>query len=180
MRLAGSLFVIPSDALAPELVFDYHERTTLISYRWFFGLFGALAMGFVLGFVFLRQDKSHPLGQYDPAAYANFGAIAAAIVAVFVAILASSMATHRYIKVLSASFAGSDARAAAQTFREIAQVLTNPSLLAIMASGLISGVAGGISSTLGDFMNYNFWGLTPADTRRSWGSSACQGHAGRR
>jgi Na+/melibiose symporter-like transporter len=52
----------------------------------------------------------------------------------------------------------------AQMFKEIGQVLTNRSLLAIMASGLVSGVAGGISSMLSSFMSYQFWGLTPQVT----------------
>jgi Na+/melibiose symporter-like transporter len=157
VRLAGGLFVIPSDALAPELAPDYHARTGLISWRWFFGLFGALAMGFVLRFVYLRRNAAHPLGQYDPAAYADFGVTAAVVV--FVCIVVSSAATHRYIRGLAVPPARR--QTAAQTFREIARVLTNPSLLAIMVAGLVSGLAAGISSTLADFMSYYFWGLTP-------------------
>ncbi|MGH6971849.1 MAG: MFS transporter, partial [Caulobacteraceae bacterium] len=36
LRLCTGLYIIPSDALAPELAPDYHERTGLIGYRWFF------------------------------------------------------------------------------------------------------------------------------------------------
>jgi Na+/melibiose symporter-like transporter len=160
VRLAGGFYTIPSDALAPELAPHYHQRTGLIAWRWFFGLAGAVVIGFIQRFVYLRQDKSHPLGQYDPAAYASFGVMAGIVV--FVAIIVSSLATHRYIPVLNAPPVRR--QSPAQTFREIGQVLVNPSLLAIMASGLVSGVAGGISSMLGDFMAYNFWGLTPQVT----------------
>jgi Na+/melibiose symporter-like transporter len=157
VRVAGGLYQIPSDALAPELAPDYHERTGLISWRWGFGLFGALVVGIVLNAVFLRKDASHPLGQYDPAAYANFG-IMAAVVAL-VSILISAMATHRYIPLLKQP--PKRRQSAGQSFREIVTILANPSLIAVMASGLVSGVAGGISSTLGGFMSYYFWDLTP-------------------
>jgi Na+/melibiose symporter-like transporter len=157
VRLAGGLYQIPSDALAPELAPDYHERTGLISWRWGFGLFGALAVGITLNAVFLRKDASHPLGQYDPAAYANFGVLAAVVV--FVSILVSAMSTHRYIPLLKQ--APRRQQSAGQSLGEIIKILSNPSLLAIMASGLVSGVASGISSTLTSFMSYYFWGLTP-------------------
>ena len=157
LRLSGGLYTIPSDALTPELAPDYHERTTLISYRWFFGLVSFAVMGFLLGFVFLRQDKSHPLGQYDPAAYTAFG-ITAAIVAVS-SILISAISTHRYIPRLS--IPPVRRQTFGQAMSEILQILSNRSLLAVVVSGVISGVAGGISGALTNFMSYFFWGLTP-------------------
>jgi Na+/melibiose symporter-like transporter len=157
VRLAGGLYQIPSDALAPELAPDYHERTSLISWRWFFGIAGSVGLAVIAGTVYLRKDASHPLGQYDPAAYASFG-VMAAIVA-FVAILVSTAATQRYIPRLARPAARR--QTAGQALREIVSILSNPSLIAIMVSGLISGVAGGISDSIGPFMNYYFWGLTP-------------------
>jgi GPH family glycoside/pentoside/hexuronide:cation symporter len=157
LRLAGGLYQIPSDALAPELAPDYHERTSLISWRWFFGLFGLVVISVLLNGVFLRKDASHPLGQNDPAGYANFGITAAIIV--FISIVVSAAATQRYIPYLKP--APVRHQTAGQSMREIWQVLTNPSLLAVMGSGLVSGVASGISMSLTAFMNFYFWGLTP-------------------
>ena len=157
LRLCSGLYQIPSDALAPELAPDYHERTGLISWRWFFGLFSALVMGVLLNAVYLRKDASHPLGQNDPAAYANFGVMAAIVV--FIAIIASSLSTHRYIRFLRP--APVRQQTAGQSIREIIQVLSNPSLVAVMVSGLVSGVAAGIAASLTSFMSYYFWGLTP-------------------
>jgi GPH family glycoside/pentoside/hexuronide:cation symporter len=157
VRLAGGFYQIPSDALAPELAPDYHERTGLISWRWFFGLFGTLVVTVVLNAVFLRRDASHPLGQNDPVAYANFGVMAAVIV--FVSILASALATHRYIPFLKAP--PQRRQSARQSLREIFAILSNRSLIAVMVSGLFSGVALGIWSSLMGFMNYYFWDLTP-------------------
>ena len=157
LRLAGGVYQIPSDSLAPELAPDYHERTTLISWRWFFGLVGSVVLTVLLQGVFLRRDAAHPLGQNNAAGYAAFG-VAAAVIGV-TCILVSALATHRYIPQLQRP--PQRRQSARETAREIFQVLSNPSLLAIMASGLVSGVAGGIASSLQSFMSYDFWGLTP-------------------
>jgi glycoside/pentoside/hexuronide:cation symporter, GPH family len=157
LRVSGSVFQIPNDALAPELAPDYHERTGLLSYRWFFGIFGLLVVTFVLNAVYLRKDAAHPLGQNDPAAYANFGLLAAAIC--FVSIVASAMATQRFIPFLKAP--EMRRQPMAETAREIFAILTNRSLLAVMGSGLLSGVAMGVTNSLQSFMNFYFWGLTP-------------------
>jgi Na+/melibiose symporter-like transporter len=157
LRVAGSLYQIPSDSLAPELAPDYHERTTLISWRWFFGLVGAVLLSVLLQGVFLRRDAANPLGQNNPAGYANFG-IVAAVIGVS-CILISALATQRYVPQLNTP--PKRRQSLGETTREIVSVLSNPSLLAIMASGLVSGVAGGVSSSLQSFMSYDFWGLTP-------------------
>jgi Na+/melibiose symporter-like transporter len=157
LRLCSGLYQIPSDALIPELAPGYHERTTLISWRWFFGVAGAAGMGLALGLVYLRKDASHPLGQYDPAAYGHFG-VAAAVV-VFVAIVGSSLATQRAIPLLSKAPLRRQPLGA--MLAEVAAILTNPALLSIMAALLISGVASGLSSSISGFMSYYFWGLTP-------------------
>jgi GPH family glycoside/pentoside/hexuronide:cation symporter len=157
LRVCGGLYQIPSDALAPELAPDYHERTGLIAWRWFFGLFGLVVITVLLNGFFLRRTPDHPLGQNDPAGYANFG-VAAAII-VFVSIVVSAAATQRYIPYLKP--APVRRQTAGQSMREIWQVLSNPSLIAVMGSGLVGGIASGINMSLTGFMNYYFWGLTP-------------------
>jgi glycoside/pentoside/hexuronide:cation symporter, GPH family len=157
LRLAGGIYQIPSDALAPELAPDYHERTRLISWRWFFALFGLVLLTGLLNGLFLRKDASHPLGQNDPTGYANFGITAAIIV--FISIIVSAAATQRYIPSLKP--APERSQTTGQSMREILQILTNRSLLALLASGLVGGVASGISASLTAFMSFYFWGLTP-------------------
>ena len=62
VRIAASLYVIPSDALLPELTTDYDERTTLTSYRWFFGILGGSGVSYLLNAVFLRTSPTNSLG----------------------------------------------------------------------------------------------------------------------
>jgi Na+/melibiose symporter-like transporter len=157
LRVAGGFYQIPSDALAPELAPDYHERTTLLSWRWGFGLVGVVLLSVLLNGVFLRRDAANPLGQNNPAGYANFG-IAAAVIAV-ACILVSAATTQRFIPFLQRP--PQRRQSIGQAWREIATVLTNPSLIAIMACGFFGGIAGGVTESLRGFMSYDFWGLTP-------------------
>jgi GPH family glycoside/pentoside/hexuronide:cation symporter len=77
----------------------------------------------------------------------------------FVAILVSSAATHRYIKALWR--APIRRQSWLEALKEIVATLANPSLVVVMGAGLLAGISTGISSALGLFMSYYFWGLTP-------------------
>ncbi len=157
VRFCVALYETSSTALAPELAPDYHDRTTLISVRWFFLVFGSGAMTLLLYFVFLRKDATHPLGVLNRAGYSQFGTIAAVVM--FAAIMISSLATHRLIPRLTRS---PERRVTLrQTFVEIFGTLSNPSLVVLMLSGLVSGVASGVSATLSPYLNLHFWGLSP-------------------
>ncbi len=156
LRLCTSLYQVPSDALSPELAPDYHERTSLISFRWFFAVVGAVLANFVLFAFFLQKSPSNPLGQLNRDAYGRFFLIAAVVV--FVAILGSSYATHRFIPYLRSEPKRTMTLAASA--KEIWNTLANPSLISVMVSGLLSGIAGGMAASLQLFMSYYFWGLS--------------------
>jgi GPH family glycoside/pentoside/hexuronide:cation symporter len=157
VRLCSGVYQIPSDSLTPELAPDYHERTSLISFRYFFGIFGGVGMTVLLLNVLLRKDATHPLGMLNRAGYAQFGLIAA--ITVFVAILVSSAATHRFIPYLSRP--QRRRQSFVRELREIWATLTHPAMVVVMIAGLVSGIGGGISASLGNFMSLYFWGLTP-------------------
>jgi GPH family glycoside/pentoside/hexuronide:cation symporter len=48
----------------------------------------------------------------------------------------------------------------AASAREIWATVANPSLVSVMASGFLSGIAGGMTASLNLFMAYYFWGLS--------------------
>ena len=62
VRLLLSLYEIPSQALGPELTLDYDARTSLMSWRFLFGVIGGSSIVFLALRVFLRKDAAHPLG----------------------------------------------------------------------------------------------------------------------
>lgn len=157
VRFCVALYETASSALAPELAPDYHDRTSLLAFRWFFGVAGGGAMVILLNVVFLRKDATHPLGALNRAGYESFGTVTAIII--LVAILLSALTTHRLIPHLT--LPPTRRLSLAQIMREVVGTLTNPSLIAVMASGLISGVSGGVGAALNSYFYYHIWGLTP-------------------
>ncbi len=157
LRLCTSVYPDPLRTHStPELAPDDHERTSLISFRYFFAILGGTVATAVLLAVYLRKSHANPLGQLNREAYGQFFLVAAVVV--FVAILGSSFATHRYIPYLSAQ--PKRQMRWSETAREIWATVANPSLLSVMASGLLSGIAAGMAASLSVFMSYYFWGLS--------------------
>jgi glycoside/pentoside/hexuronide:cation symporter, GPH family len=157
VRVSVAAYEIPSIALTPELAPDYHQRTSLLAYRWFFAMAAIGVIQLLLYTVYLRQDASNPLGARNPERYAEFGAMAAIVM--FVCILASSAATHSRIRFLhQAPRRGANL---AKTFKEIASVFSNPALLVVMASSLLGGAGVGITTSLQTYFYLHLWGLLP-------------------
>ncbi len=152
LRLSISLFEVPCNALAPELAPDYHERTGLLSYRFFFGMLAVVSVSVMLNAVFL----SGPQGVLSRTGYADYGVMAAVVM--LVAILISAGGTHKEIPRLSrpATRPGT----LRSTWREIRDTLGNRSLVVIMASGLISGVGTGMTSALQQYFYIELWHIS--------------------
>jgi GPH family glycoside/pentoside/hexuronide:cation symporter len=157
-RIALSLYSIPSDALTPELTPSYDGRTTLISYRWFFGTLGGGAIVLLLNEVLLRPSASGAGGILDREGYGQFGLLASVIIVA--AILACAIGTHDRIPDLPAA---SPRRVdIARTLEELRITLTNRSLVALLLGGVLGGVGGGVSLGLSIYMYTHLWGLDPA------------------
>ena len=158
VRFSTSLYEIPSNALTPELTPDYDQRTTLQSYRWFFGITGNAGILLVLNEVFLRITAHNHLGILNREGYAHFGTLAAGLI--FASIVVSTAGTHDRIRFLPK--AGPKVASLASALREIASTLTNPSLVALMAAGVLGGVGAGITLGLSVYIYSYFWDLGPA------------------
>lgn len=156
LRISTSLYEIPSSALAPELTTDYHQRTNLLSYRYFFGVIGGLGMNIVLYQVFLRPEAG---GILNREGYMHYGILAAVVMAV--SILVSAAGTHGHIQRLSRPPVRTISTA--EAIREVLQTLGNRSLLVVMASGLLGGVSTGMNSALSQYFYLEFWGLQTPD-----------------
>lgn len=157
LRISGSLFDVPNNALMPELAPDYDQRTVLSSFRFFFFVFGAAGMSFMLNGVFLRKDASHPLGLLNRHGYEQFGALGAILM--FVAIMWSSLGTQARARGLHRPPARQVTLA--QTLGEVVSTLANPSLIALLLSGVLGGAAAGMQTGLDYYFYTHFWGLLP-------------------
>jgi GPH family glycoside/pentoside/hexuronide:cation symporter len=151
VRFCVALYETGSSALAPELAPDYHKRTSLLAWRWFFGVAGSGVMVYVLNNLYLKKDPLNRL------AYEQFSTVTAVVIVL--AIIGSSLATHRMIPYLTTP--AKRPISLLQTLREVLGTLSNPSLVVLMASGFMSGISGGIGASLNTYFYYHLWGLTP-------------------
>ncbi|MGH7895197.1 MAG: MFS transporter [Candidatus Binatia bacterium] len=157
VRALIACYEIPSSSLVAELTDQYDERTSILSYRFFFGWWGGLAMAVLAYGVFLRSDAAHPTGVLNPEGYHHYGLAAAVIMAT--AILISARGTHRFIPYLRKPPA---TRHAHGTIGELRQTLANRAFLALFAAAVFSSMAVGITAALGIYFNTYFWELSSA------------------
>ena len=157
VRVSGSLHDIPSNALTPELAPDYDARTTLQSYRWAFLVIGLAVMSYLLNAVFLRKDIHHPLGLLNRDGYAGFGLVGGVFIFITATISAlSTQSRARYLHVPPKRRMTLGA-----TAREMAQTMTHPALIVLMACGLFGGVAASARSGLDNYFYTHLWDLKP-------------------
>jgi glycoside/pentoside/hexuronide:cation symporter, GPH family len=157
IRTFISFYEVPSSALAAEFSAGYDERSVLLSYRYFFGWVGGLALNFIAFFFLFRPDATHKVGQLNPVGYAHYGMVGAAVM--FAAILISAAGTHRYIPTLMPPPPRRHLTLR-QTAREMAETLSNRSFLFLLLSGIATAMAAGLGASLNNYFNTFFWGFS--------------------
>jgi GPH family glycoside/pentoside/hexuronide:cation symporter len=157
VRVFIGVYEIPSAALVPEMTDDYHERTTILGYRFFFGWWGGLTISVLAYTVFLQPDAEHAVGVLNPEGYHRYGLVSA--LAMLAAIVLSSLGTHRYIPYLKQPPAARPHGLRA-TLREFGETVGNRSFLALFFAAVFASVAGGLTAALSIYLNTYFWELT--------------------
>lgn len=157
-RVCISFFEVPSAAQAPELTQDYDQRSSLMSYRSFFGWAGG-NLTTVLMFFFLFPafaTAAIPQGQFNREAYAVYGIGAAGLM--LVAIFVSAFGTQSYASVLQKP---PERRLTLPLIlREIVETLANRSFLALFLATIFGFVAAGLANSLSVYFSTYFWGFT--------------------
>jgi glycoside/pentoside/hexuronide:cation symporter, GPH family len=156
IRTFITFYEIPSSALSAELTQEYDQRTSLLSYRYFFAWWGGLTLNFMAYRLFLQPDRTHAVGQLNPAGYARYGATAGVIM--FIAILVSAAGTHGQI----AKFRVPPVRKLklAAMAREMISTWSNRSFLFLTLAGLATSMATGLIASLNVYFNTYYWELT--------------------
>ena len=153
VRTAISCYEVPSSALAPELTSDYHERTSVLGYRYLFGWIGGMGMLLLTFAVFLKPTDEYPVGQLNPAGYQTYAVVAAIVMST--AILISALGTHRRISRLPqlpptrTTLTG--------TIRAIVASVRNRAFATLLAAGVFGYTAQGLSFALSTYLNTFFW-----------------------
>jgi GPH family glycoside/pentoside/hexuronide:cation symporter len=156
VRTFITMYEIPSSALVAELTQDYDQRTSFLGFRYLFGWLGGLGMTLLAFGVFFHATRQYPQGQLNPAGYVGYS-IAACVVMV-VAIVVSSLGTHRFIPYFNVP--AERRLTLGRVFREMAQTLKNRSFIVLTISALFSAIAAGTLASLNTYFNTFFWGLT--------------------
>lgn len=161
IRTFITFYETPSTALAAELTGDYDQRSSILSYRYFFAWFVGNAMSVMMFLVIFPMFVTATIsnGQFNRASYELYGYIAAGVI--FVAIMVSSLGTHSRIPFLKPPPAAR--RMTLWTiFGEIFETLGNRSFIALFVASIFAAIAGGMTAALAFYFFSFFWGFTPA------------------
>jgi len=154
IRVCITFFEVPSSALSAELTGDYDERTSLFSYRFFFGWTGGTIMATIALAVFLAPTEAIPNGLLNEQGYATYGIFASVVI--LISILVTSLGTHRHIPHFKAPPPKS-AMSLKRIFYDIYQTLADRSFLALFLAALFGAVAAGLSAGLSFYISGYFW-----------------------
>jgi len=157
VRTAMTLYSIPSNSMVAELTPSYDLRTTLVSWRFFFGWIGGIAIGQVGYRIFFVAKPGLEDGRLDAAAYGGFALVCA--FSVVFAILVCSLGTHHVIPRLKPP-PDPTPFTFGRLFREMRDVFGNRSYRMLVIGLLFVSVAGGFNDVVGLYMNTYFWGFS--------------------
>jgi GPH family glycoside/pentoside/hexuronide:cation symporter len=156
VRTFITMYEIPSSAMVPEMTTDYDQRTSFLSFRYFFGIMAAVIMSFFTYRFLLYPDATHAVAQLNPAGYPRF-ALASGIVMV-ASILISARGTHRYIPYFRVP---EERRLGLMAMlREMRASLMHSQFLILVSAAIFGTVAIGVGAALLLYFNTYFWGLT--------------------
>lgn len=163
IRTAMTFFETPSSALAPELTGDYDERSTLISYRSYFGWTGGNAITVMMFFFLFPAMATETIadGRFNRDSYEMLGIVASALI--FLSIVVCVFGTRSRIKHLKQP-PPPRRITVATVFREIFETLSNRSFLALFVAAMLGAVATGLAASLAFYFYTYFWEFTSIQT----------------
>src|SRR5574338_555835 len=157
VRVSMTLYMLPSNAMVPELTPHYDERTSLVSYRFLFGWAGGIAISQLAYLHYFASPAGATDGLLQGGRYAGFGAACARLVGVSIGV--SAAGTHHLIPSLARPHG--TARFSWERFRgELREVLAIRSYRVLIGAALFASVAGGFGDVVGLYVNKFFWELS--------------------
>ena len=153
LRLFDTFFELPSLALAPELVEDYHRRTSIASIRIFFRTLAGALFTIAAFQVFLAPNRGGVTGR---SGYLSFAVVGSAVMVL--SILLSSAATHRFIPWLKKPERIVETKA--RFLRDGFGLLRVPAARIMLAAGMLVAVVNGARTGLDLYFGLYFWGFS--------------------
>jgi Na+/melibiose symporter-like transporter len=156
VRTFITMYEIPSSALVPEMSADYDQRTSFLSFRYFFGVMGGVFVTFTTLFFILRPDALHKVGQLNPAGYPIYAAFAAVVMVI--SILVSTRGTQRFVPLFRQP---TERRPSlGQIFKEMSASLSHGPFVILVLAAVFGTIAIGLGGALLIYFNTYFWGLS--------------------
>lgn len=157
-----TLYFVPWAAIATELSDDYHERTSIMSYRYAIGwIIGVSLPVFVYTFL-LTASEQFPVGQLNPAGYPMVGLVAGVLLSG--GALLTTVLTLKEVPYLRQHKSASAFGLAAMG-RELLMALKNRQFALIFIIMILVSALGGTTANIGIYMTTFFWGLNSEDLR---------------
>lgn len=158
VRLALSTNEVPSIALVPQMTRDYHERTSILRYRYLFGWGGGLAM-LVLAYGFLLAPEGGRSAVLAAEGYNRYGLIGGLIMAA--AVLLSALGMHR--RYATRSLDPTPRHGIGETLRNMRATLSNRAFLILMAAALFAFANQGIAFAMANYLLTYVWLFSKAE-----------------
>ena len=159
IRVFITFYEVPSVSLGPELTDNYVERTSLMSFRYFFGWFGGLTTYNLVWFWFGPNNvtQTYTDGRFNPDAWSEYGLVAAILI--FIGIIVTSIGTHKHIPDLIEPPERKNTGLLVVLTELKETLLANRSYMFLFVSGLLAALAGGIEAAFAVYFDSYFWGL---------------------
>jgi len=158
-----TLYFVPWAAIAAELSDDYHERTSVMSYRFAVGWFiGVLFPLFIFTFI-MPGTEAYPVGQLNPTGYPMM-ALCSGILLSGCA-LVTTLLTLKEVPYLRQHASAMGNFSFVKTAKELWRALQNRQFALIFLIVLLASAIGGTTANIGIYMTTFFWGLTTEDLR---------------
>ena len=155
-----TFYSVPHMALGAELSDDYAERTSIVQWRTFLGMAGALGViGGGMYFVF-PETPEYANGLLNPAGYPVFATFTSILM--FVTIWWSAWGTRGEIPHLPGPPVDPKPFSLRETRAEFALAWHNDSFRSLFVGFSLFGISMSIGNTLGSHVYVFFWGFTVA------------------
>lgn len=156
VRASLSTYEVPSAALAPELTSDYHERTSVLSFRYLFGWFGGLGMMVIAFQYLLVPSAEQPNGMLNHDGYEMYALISSIVM--FVVILITAFGTHGEIKNLPKP--GPVLGSFKDHIKGIKTALSNKAFAILMLTMIFAFTSQGMTFSMTLYLYPHIWGFS--------------------
>ncbi len=157
-----TLFFVPWAAIAAELSDDYHERTSVMSYRYAVGWIVGVSFPFFIYSSVMTPNAEYPIGQLNPAGYPMM-ALFAGLLLSFGA-MATTLLTMKEIPFLR-QHKTKTVFGFRVTVKELLFALKNRQFALVFVIMIMIGALAGVSANISIYMTTFFWGLNTEDLR---------------